>query len=139
MEPGNILQIIMIATGVLLLIVTISSLARRKMTESFCLAWGLIALILVIAGFILRPSGWNRYISTMGMVLVVLIGFCAVYVAYFVSTKVSELSRRNQELAMQVSLLNQEQQRMLELLEQLTEGKEEQAGVPGEGNDSDER
>lgn len=121
MHSGNILQIIMIMTGVFLLIVTTTSLARRRMTESFCLAWGLISGILVVAGIFLRPSEWNHYISTMGMVLVVLIGFCIIYVAYFMSAKVSELSRKNQELAMQVSLLNQENERILERLEQLVD------------------
>lgn len=120
MQSGNILQVIVIVTGVFLLGVTIHSLALRRMTESFSLAWGLISLILVLAGFLLRPSEWGRYISTVGMVLVVLIGFCVIYVAYFMSAKVSELSRRNQELAIQVSLLNQENERILERLEQLT-------------------
>ncbi len=120
MQQGNILQIIMVVTGIVLFVVTLNSLARRKMTESFCLAWGLISVILVIAGFLLRPSEWSRYISTTGMVLVVMIGFCVVYVAYFMSAKISEVSRRNQELAIQVSLLNQENERILERLEELT-------------------
>lgn len=118
-NSANILQIIIIATGIFLQIVTINSLAHRKMTESFCLAWGLIALILVLAGLFLRPTEWNRYISPMGLMLVVMIGFCIVYVAYFMSIKVSELSRRNQELAIQVSLLRQENQRIMEELEQI--------------------
>lgn len=102
-----------------MLIVTINSLAHRKMTESFCLAWGLIAFILVLAGLFLRPTELRSFISPMGLVLVVMIGFCVVYVAYFMSTKVSELSRRNQELAIQVSLLSQENQRIVEQLEQM--------------------
>lgn len=110
----------MVATGVFLLIVTINSLAKRKMTESFCLAWGLISLVLICAGIFLRPAGWNRYLSNMGMVMVLMIGFCAIYVLYFLSSKVSELARRNQELAMQISLLNHENQHMMEQLEQLT-------------------
>lgn len=120
MQSGNILQIIVIITGVFLLGVTINSLAMRKMTESFALAWGLISLILVLAGILLRPSDLGRYISSLGMVLVVMIGFCVIYVAYFMSAKVSELSRKNQELAIQVSLLNQENERILKRLEQLT-------------------
>ncbi len=120
MEPGNVLQIIMIATGVFLLAVTVGSLARRKMTESFCLAWGLIALILVTAGFILRPSEIARYISNWGLVLALMIGFCVVYVAYFMSAKVSELSRKNQELAIQVSLLRQQNEHILEQIQELT-------------------
>lgn len=123
-HPGNVLQIIIISTGILLQVVTINSLAHRKMTESFCLAWGLIGFILVLAGFFLRPTEWIHYISPMGLVFVVMIGFCVVYVAYFMSIKVSELSRRNQELAIQVSLLNQENQHILEQLEQLREAAE---------------
>ena len=114
MEPGNILQIIMIVTGFFLLLVTIGSLAHRRMTESFCLAWGLIALILVLAGIFLRPSQLAKYISTMGLLMVVAIGFCVVYMAYFISVKISELSRQNRELAIQVSLLRQENERIME-------------------------
>ena len=134
MELVDVLQIIIIATGIILLIVTINSLAHRKMTESFCLAWGLIALILVLAGFLLRPTEWSRYISPMGLIMVVMIGFCVVYVAYFMSTKVSELSRKNQELAIQVSLLRQENQ---QILEQLTKAAEGEQACEGNEEDSD--
>lgn len=120
MRAGTILQMIMIATGVGLFFITVNSLAKRKMTESFCLAWGLISLVLICAGIFLRPAGWSRYLSNMGMVLVLMIGYSVIYVAYFLSGKVSELARKNQELAMQVSLLNQENQHILERLEQLT-------------------
>ena len=102
-----------------MLLVTIGSLAHRRMTESFCLAWGLIALILVLAGIFLQPNMLAQYISTMGILMAVAVGFCAVYVTYFMSTKISELSRQNQELAMQVSLLGQENKCIPEPVEQL--------------------
>lgn len=137
MEPGSILQIIMIITGVFLLLVTVSSLAHRRMTESFCLAWGLIALILILAGIFLRPAELARYISTMGLLMVVAIGFCVVYVAYFMSTKVSELSRKNQELAIQVSLLRQENQLVMQQLEQLTKAAEKEQVCERNAEDSD--
>lgn len=121
MQSGSVLQIIMILTGIFLLCSTVTSLARRRMTESFCLAWGLISVIIVVAGICLRPLEWSHYVSTIGLVLIILIGFCVIYVAYFLSAKVSELSRKNQELAMQVSLLNQENERILQRLEQLTD------------------
>ena len=135
-NSANILQIIIIITGIFLLVVIINSLAHRKMTESFCLAWGLIALILVLAGLFLRPTEWSRYISPMGLMLVVMIGFCVVYVAYFMSIKVSELSRRNQELAIQVSLLRQENQRIMEQLEQMTIAMEQEQKCEGNEKDS---
>ena len=120
MSQGNVLQIIIIITGIFLLCVTTTSLARRKMTESFCITWGLISVMIILAGILLRPVGWSKYVSTLGMMLVLIVIFCVIYVAYFLSAKVSELSRKNQELAIQVSLLNQENERILERIEELT-------------------
>lgn len=121
MEVGNILRIIIIITGVVLLCITVSSLAKRRMTEPFCLTWGLISIIIILAGVLLRPMILNRYISTTGMALVLLLGFCAIYGAYIMSARVSELMRRNLELAMQVSLLNQENEVIKKRLEELAE------------------
>ena len=120
MKAGTILQIIMVATGISLFFITTNSLAKRKMTESFCLAWGLISVVLIFAGIFLRPVGWSDYLSNMGIVLVLMIGYSVLYVAYFLSSRVSELFRKNQELAMQVSLLNQENRYIMKQLEQLT-------------------
>lgn len=108
MTMGMILQAIMIVLGFALLCETVSSLARRKMTEPFCLTWGLISIIIVLAGCLLRPSGLDKYISPTGLVLVILIGFCIVYGAHFLSHVVSDLMRKNNELAIQVTLLRHE-------------------------------
>ncbi len=127
METGDLLRVIICLGGVVLLWITVSSLARKRMTEPFCLTWGIISIILILAGILLRPTLWNHYISTTGMLLVLLIGFAAIYIAFFVSTKVSELMRRSQELAMQVSLLNREKEEILQKLEELSERLEERS------------
>ncbi len=121
METGDLLRIIICCGGVMLLGITLSSLARRRMTEPFCLAWGIISVALILAGILLRPTMWNRYISITGMLLLLLLGFAVIYIAYFVSAKVSELMRKNQELAMQMSLLNQEKDELWRKLEELWE------------------
>ncbi len=133
MEPGLMLQIIMILTGVYLLVRTISSLAKRRMTEPFCLTWGLVAIGIILAGCLLRPAGWNQYISYTGMVLLLLIGFCLLYGAYFISCRVSELMRQNNELAIQVSLLKEEVGRLQE-----ESGFTEEAGT-GEADFAEKR
>lgn len=130
MEPGVILQMILIAVGGVLLATVISSLAKRKMTESFCLTWGLIAIIIILAGFLLRPAEWNKYISGMGMLLLLMIGFCIIYGAYFMSAKVSDLIRKNTELAMQVSLLNHEKEELHRRIDELSD-KIDKAGDIG--------
>lgn len=127
METGDILRIIICCGGVVLLGITMSSLAKRKMTEPFCLAWGIISVVLILAGILLRPSMWNRFISLTGMFLVLLLGFSVIYIAFFVSTRVSELMRKNQELAMQVSLLNWEKDELWKKLEELSRQMEEKS------------
>ncbi len=127
METGDWLRVIICVGGVMLLGITMSSLAKRRMTEPFCLAWGIISIALILAGILLRPSMWNRYISFAGMLLVLLVGFAVIYIAFFVSTKVSELMRKNQELAMQVSLLNWEKDELWKKLNELAGQVEEKS------------
>lgn len=117
----DILRIIVVCTGVLLIIITLSSLARRKMTESFCLTWGLIAVIMILGGIILRPYGISGFISVTGLFMILIVGFCLIFGSFYITGKVSELARKNQELAIQVTLLNQENRMILEKLEELTQ------------------
>lgn len=126
MEPGILLQIVIVLSGVILFCVTLFSLAKRRMTESFCLTWGFVSLIIILAGILLRPTEWTSYISTTGMILVCLVAFCVIYGAYFISVKVSELMRMNLELAMQVTLLEKENEEVREMLRELTEGREQE-------------
>lgn len=127
METGDMLRIIICCAGVVLLGITLSSLAKRRMTEPFCLTWGIISVVLILAGILLSPNTWNRYISLTGMFLVLLLGFAVIYIAFFVSTKVSELMRKNQELAMQVSLLNWEKDQLWKKMEELSKQAEEKS------------
>lgn len=124
MEPGVLLRMIIILSGVILFCVTLFSLAKRRMTESFCLTWGFVSVIIILAGILLRPTEVTSYISGTGMILVGIVAFCVVYGAYFMSIKVSELMRRNLELAMQVSLLGKENEEIRERLQEFIEGME---------------
>lgn len=119
MTVGDILRIFMVVTGVVLMGATISSLAKRKMTESVCLAWGLVSVVCVLAGVLLRPYGVSGYISKTGLMLIMIIAIVALVSAFVVSTKLSELARKNHELAVQVSLLNHENYTLLERMEKL--------------------
>jgi hypothetical protein len=125
MSVGDILRLFMIVTGVVTMWATLSSLAKRKMTENVCLAWGFVSVICILAGILLRPYGISGYISKAGLVIVMIIAVSVLGAAFFVSTKLSELARRNHELAVQVSLLNHENYTMLERLERLEEQLEQ--------------
>ena len=132
MEPGVLLRIIIILVGVVLFCVTLFSLAKRRMTESFCLTWGFISVIIILAGILLRPTELASYISSTGMILVGIAAFCVIYGAYFISIKVSELMRRNLELTMQVSLLRKENEEIIDRMQELIEGKETAKAEDGE-------
>lgn len=116
MSAGDGLRILMIIIGVVILGMTVISLARRHMTESFCIVWGIAALAIIIAGIVLRPTGWSRYISWSGLLLIL---FGVVFLlagAFYFSVRISRLTREVRELAIQVSLLNQENGMMLKEL-----------------------
>ena len=132
MEPGVLLRIIIILVGVVLVCVTLFSLAKRRMTESFCLTWGFISVIIILAGILLRPTELASYISGTGMILVGIVAFCVIYGAYFMSIKVSELMRRNLELAMQISLLRKENEEINERLQELIGSEEPAEDTDGE-------
>ena len=116
----DILRIILVLTGILLFVLTLSSLARRKMTESFSLTWGLVAVVMILAGILLQPYGLAGAISVYGLIMIVTIGFCLIFGAFYITSKVSEVERKSRELAMQVSLLNQENRMIMDKLEELT-------------------
>lgn len=122
MEVGEILRGVIIIVGILLFWLTIISLAKRKMTETFCLIWGGVSVAVILAGILLRPVLLEKYISTTGMILISLVVFCFICGAYFLSTMISELTRKNQELAIQVSLLKRENEKIISKIE-MWEGK----------------
>ena len=83
MEVGDILRICFILVGIILFGVTLTSLAKRKMTETFCLIWGGVSLLVIFAGIMLRPVLLKNYISKPGMIILSLVGFCIICRAYF--------------------------------------------------------
>ena len=65
----------------------------------------------------------KRYVSTRGLILTIIIVSGVLLGLWFISTQVSILKRKNQELAMQVSLLNNDCEKILRELEKLKREK----------------
>ena len=119
MASGDLLTMFLIVLGICLFVMAILSLAKRKMTEPFCLAWACVSVLLVICGILIEPSELERYISLRVLILILLITIGVGWSLWFISTQISILRRRNQEIAMQISLLNQDSERMMKKLEDL--------------------
>lgn len=121
MEMTGIVGIIMAVMGVLLLIWSFLAYARHRLTENFGMVWGLAAVCLIIAGIVLAVAGG----SFMTVVtIVIILGVMLVLCLFGFSQAISVLIMKNQELAMQVSLLNQENE---SILQELMTTKEQKA------------
>ncbi len=108
MNMGDLLRLFVIVIGIYLLLMALLSLSKRKMTEQFCLAWAVLAALMIIAGILLNPSQLGNFmnIKSLGLIMIIVCGI--LWGMWFISTQVSILMRKNQELAMQISLLNEE-------------------------------
>lgn len=125
MASGDILRLFVIAAGAYMLVKAVLSLAKRKMTEPFCLAWVCVSVLIVICGILIEPSELDRYISLRVLILILFITIGVGWILWFISTQLSILRRRNQEIAMQISLLNQDSERMMKKLEDLEKRMDE--------------
>ena len=123
MAVGDVLRLFVIVAGAYMFLRAILSLAKRKMTEPFCLAWVVLSALMILSGILLNPSQLDGYISTRGLILIIIIVSGILWGLWFISTQVSILKRRNQELAMQISLLNNDCEKILRELEKLKREK----------------
>lgn len=123
MAVGDVLRLFVIIAGACMLLKAILSLAKRKMTEPFCLAWAFLSALMILSGILLNPSQMDRYVSTRGLILIIIVVSGILWGLWFISTQVSILKRRNQELAMQISLLNHDYEKILRELEELRKNK----------------
>ena len=123
MAVGDVLRLFVIVAGAYMFLKAILSLAKRKMTEPFCLAWAVLSAMMILSGILLNPSQLDGYISTRGLILIIIIVSGFLWGLWFISTQVSILKSRNQELAMQISLVNNDCEKILRELEKLKREK----------------
>ena len=121
MRDGLIIQVLLIAFGASMFITAFASLVRRKMSEVVVIPWGLGSIIFIVLGLVIRPDGWKGYVSTSGLVLTSVICFCGAYAIYFFSIRITETMKKNNELAIQVSLLNTEVEELRKKMEMMDE------------------
>ena len=122
-----ILKALMIDFGIFLLIMDLFMYARQKLTDGIGLGWAIVSLALLVAGIVVSLgdvcylwSGAKNIVLLMFAVFAVIILFL-----FKISMAVSVVVVKNQELAMQVSLLNQENERILQELKGLVDEKED--------------
>ena len=92
----------------------------KKLTVNLAVAWEAIGIGLILVGSVPLFSSWCYLLSRGTMIAMFLVGGLTIWGGFELSILISSLAMKNRELAMQVSLLNQENERILEELCKLT-------------------
>lgn len=104
---------LMVATGIVFLLWDFYSYARQKLNESMGLIWAFVSVALIVTGAVPALSGG---VSEWLLICLFIICLLLLFLLFKVTKAVSVLTMKNQELAMQVSLLNQENEKILHRL-----------------------
>ena len=120
MQAEVVFRIVAVVAGALLLVLAFTSLVKKQMTEGIALGWAIGSVIAILIGAVPALSEWSRKLSTGSIIALLLFAVFVVGYVFKISSDLSKLKMKNQELAMQVSLLNQENERILKELGSLT-------------------
>ena len=113
----------LIITGIVIMALTFFLHAVRKLTVNLAVVWEFLGLTAILTGAVPAFSGWCYLLARGTAVAMFTIGVLVLWGGYQFCILISSLSMKNQELAMQVSLLNQENEKILRELEKITEEK----------------
>jgi uncharacterized protein (DUF58 family) len=106
----------MVVIGIGFCVFDFIAYSRQKLTERYAFLWALAGAVLILSGAVPVLSGWKIVAALLLLVLL--------FMLYTMSRSISDLTRKNQELAMQVSLLNNENEQMLTAVRHLKENKD---------------
>lgn len=124
LSTAVIMKIGLIIVGVMIMIMSFVFHAKRKLTVNLAVVWEFLGFALILIGAIPVFSSWCYLLAKGTVIAMFVIGALALWGSYILCILLSNLSMKNQELAMQVSLLNQENELMLKEIEKLKEDRE---------------
>lgn len=120
MSTAAIVKACVILMGIGIMIVTFVLHAKKKLTVNLAVTWELLGIAAILSGAVPRFSRWSSRIGLGSLVVLLITALLALWGVYQMTIQISSLLMKNQELAILVSLLNQENERILRELEKLT-------------------
>ena len=120
MSTAAIVKACVILMGIGIMIVTFVLHAKKKLTVNLAVTWELLGIAAILSGAVPRFSGWSNRIGLGSLVVLLITALLVLWGVYQMTIQISSLLMKNQELAILVSLLNQENERILRELEKLT-------------------
>ena len=120
MSTATIVKFCVILVGIGIMAITFVLHAEKKLTVNLAVTWELLGIAAILSGAVPKFSGWSSRLSFGSLVVLLITAFLVLWGVYKMTIQISSLIMKNQELAIQVSLLNQENERILQELENLT-------------------
>ena len=120
MSTAAIVKACVILMGIGIMIVTFVLHAKKKLTVNLAVTWELLGIAAILSVAVPRFSGWSSRIGLGSLVVLLITALLVLWGVYQMTIQISSLLMKNQELAILVSLLNQENERILRELEKLT-------------------
>lgn len=115
-----VLRIIMVVAGCLFLILNFVTYVKKNLTEKFTWMWTFFCVVMILSGIVPGLNRWSFQFNSWGYLVLCIILVLIVQFIFIITKEIANLKKRNKELAMHVSLLNQENERILAQLEKLT-------------------
>ena len=122
---GTIIRIGLIAAGIILIVFGFWTHSIKKLAVNYAVIWGLLGIVMILVGAIPVLSEWTAMMAPGTGLAFFCVGALILFTELQESLVISQLNLKNRELAMQVSLLNQESERMMLELEELVREQEE--------------
>ena len=122
---GIIIRAGVFLAGAILMISSFWMNAYKKITVNFAVIWEILGLMLVLVGIVPVFSQWSRLVSSGTGLAFFCVGSVFLFEEVRTSVLLSQLMMKNRELAMQVSLLLQENERIMRQLEEKADGMRE--------------
>lgn len=115
----------LIIVGVLLIVFSFCTHCIKKLMVDYAVAWSLFGVCLILMGAIPVLSDWLNHLGAAAAWELFSVGVVMLCAGTHESTVLSQVVMKNKELAMQIALLNQENEAMKLELENLAGVQEE--------------
>ena len=122
---NTIIRIGFVVGGVILFAFGFWTHSFKKLAVNYAVIWGLLGILLILMRTIPILSEWTSMLAPGTSLAFFCVDALILFTEVQNSLVISQLNMKNRELAMQVSLLNQESERMMAELEEVIREQEE--------------
>lgn len=113
MELADLIKTGVIVSGAGLILISFWLHCEKKLTINFAVVWMLLGMMLIVSGILPAPVFWLRLLASELAVPFLGLGICCIVGGLVSSLIFSQMAMKNRILAMQVSLLLEENRKIL--------------------------